>query len=238
MEKKNKKVLIDYDSAYIKALSKNCTKVLEEIKMKKLPKKYILFCKNAGLALNRPVSVQELIDSLRKDDLLRYSLTTKPDKQCFHEKYAASKIIKMPHVRNFENLPTNGKNAIYMHCGEIITNLPNKTVNVRSLDFKWEVKTKSGRTIVIYATHKHTKDSGGTQNGQLSDVEHTLKHFVKNTDNNIRCLAIVDGGYYQMRYRGFPSRIAYLRDIYENELCKVMCINELEEYIEEVYQNN
>ena len=129
-----------------------------------------------------------------------------PSRQTLHQHFAAQWISEnIPFIENFRELPAGGENAYYIDSnGDVICGKGKKITNTeKSIDFVWEYNLKImnvNKKIVFYATHKHTKIHGGSQDNQLHDVFDFHKHARNCTNPNIFFFSITDGQYYQDRY--------------------------------------
>ena len=114
----------------------------------------------------------------------------------FHEKEAEKYLRMFPNlIRFFKVLPASGKNAKYVNQkGEIVTG--KKPSGIKSLDFMWI----AGNTrIRCLATHKFTREPGGSQDHQRDELIRLLQMFQHCNDENVVLFAICDGPYYDAR---------------------------------------
>ena len=111
----------------------------------------------------------------------------------FHEKEAEKYLRMFPNlIRFFKALPASGKNAKYVNQGgEIVTG--KKPSGIKSLDFMWI----AGNTrIRCLATHKFTREPGGSQDHQRDELIRLLQMFKDCNNKEIVLFAICDGPYY------------------------------------------
>ena len=112
-----------------------------------------------------------------------------PNKQNFYEKIAADMIKDMYGVDGFEKLPNQ---SLYVSDGVVFKNKEHKKYpKAKTLDFKFRYKN-----YTIYASHKYTKDSGGSQDNQYKDLQDFI---IQSRDTKIPqtvFIAIADGDYY------------------------------------------
>ena len=114
----------------------------------------------------------------------------------FHEKEAEKYLRMFPDlIRFFTSLPASGKNAKYVdRRGNIVTG--KKPSGIKSLDFMWI----AGNThIRCLATHKFTREPGGSQDHQRDELIRLLQMFQNCDNENIALFAICDGPYYNAR---------------------------------------
>lgn len=122
-----------------------------------------------------------------------------PGKQTFHQHFAAQWLTLLPFVEEFQELPSGGNNALYVYKGKIVEGKDKKKfddkVIPKSIDFSWKYRFKD-KTLNFYATHKHTKLSGGSQDNQYRDVQDFHLQAKQCIDTNLCFLSITDGPYY------------------------------------------
>lgn len=140
-------------------------------------------------------------DLLKGNDMFLLTFAKDPGKQTFHQHLAAKWLSQLPFVQNFQELPAGGKDALYIHKGIIIRGetKKNKTDEVipKSIDFSWKYQYKD-KVLQFYATHKHTKTSGGSQDNQYRDVQEFHIQAKECKDSNYCLVSITDGPYYHL----------------------------------------
>ncbi len=101
--------------------------------------------------------------------------------------------METPHIVDFENLPSSGKNAYYINGdGKIVKG---EKTSSKSLDFRWMTDETE-----FFAAHKYTRESGGTQDNQYSEMRTLLRLFQNGiVDTHRALIVIVDGPYYTAR---------------------------------------
>ena len=115
-----------------------------------------------------------------------------PRRQGIHERVAAEWLQQLPAVNQFKVLPKKGADAIYVTSdGEIQRGADLHNPPGKSLDFRWF----TGETA-CYAMHKYTKQSGGDQDNQFTEMRNLLESFIRCRDRHCILLIIVDGPYY------------------------------------------
>lgn len=147
-------------------------------------------------------SIDAVREKVADDEMFAAHFAKRPSRQGIHEKIAADWLKSLGSVHDFTVLPKSGANALYVTSdGEVKRGKefqgrpPSK-----SLDFRW----RTGDTT-CYAMHKHTRDSGGSQDGQRDEMSRLLGQFMRCPDETCILLVIVDGPYYT------PARMAGLR---------------------------
>ena len=135
---------------------------------------------------------RDVEDRIRTDDMFRWFFVKDPTKQNIHKEIAASYIERIPLVSDFVHLK-GGEKSI---CGGAV--MSRAEVKERGgdpspkpIDFQW----KTGKHTV-YASHKYTKQSGGSQNTLYRE----LLGFVEDANHsNVKgavFIAIADGPHY------------------------------------------
>lgn len=130
------------------------------------------------------------------DDIFLLNFAKDPGKQTFHQHYAAQWLSKLPFIEHFDEPASGGKNALYVVNGAIIVGANKEEQKTgKSIDFTWEYTFK-GKALYFYATHKHTKVAGGSQDNQYKDVQQFHEQSKSCMKQNICLLSITDGPYY------------------------------------------
>lgn len=144
------------------------------------------------------------------DDTFALQFIKDPGRQSLHQRVAAAHLnSKVPLVQDFQALSSGGPNAEYVVNGLVVSHQQFQSVQTpgKSIDFKWRF-ARSGRVLRVYATHKHTKEEGGSQDNQFADVKAFFAQAAPCRDPNTLFLAIVDGEYYQR-----PARTPRIREL-------------------------
>lgn len=98
-------------------------------------------------------------------------------------------IQNMEGVKNFQKLPNH---STYVCNGSVIQRKELKIYPAaKTIDFKWEYKD-----YTIFASHKYTKDSGGSQDNQYKDLQEFIKQSRDTKLPKTIFIAIADGDYY------------------------------------------
>ena len=147
-------------------------------------------------------------DKIKTDGMFRWFFVKDPTKQNIHNDIAASYIERIPLVSDFVHLK-GGEKSI---CGGAV--MSRAEVKERGgdpspkpIDFQW----KTGKHTV-YASHKYTKQSGGSQNTQYRELLGFVEDANHSNAKGTVFIAIADGPHYDGIYsiRG-KTRIEILR---------------------------
>ncbi len=137
---------------------------------------------------------ESVLLKIREDEMFAAWFAKEPRRQSLHERIAAEFLMTFPELRNFEQLPQSGKNALHINRdgeirkrSEIQGDPPSK-----SLDFAWD--TQSGTRC--YASHKYTLQGGGNQDSQFNEQQNFLRNFLARSTNDTALFVICDGPYY------------------------------------------
>lgn len=140
------------------------------------------------------------------DEAFALNFIKEPSRQNLHEDLAAYEIRCWEELiigDTFKVLPKGGKEAkVINKDGEIIylEESNQSEVNTKTIDFQWEIcLLNTGEVFTCYASHKHTKESGGAQDNQYNDIKTFMQLAKLNKDKNTIFLAICDGEYYQQK---------------------------------------
>lgn len=149
------------------------------------------------------------------DDTFALQFIKDPAKQSIHQRVAAEHIrTKIPLVEEFKTPPSGGSKALYVVRGMYVegSTLHAATNNHgKSIDFMWSY-TKAGKTLRVFATHKHTKEEGGSQDNQFADIKRFLSEAQSCKNVDVLFLAICDGAYYQNPYNKRATRLQALAE--------------------------
>lgn len=135
----------------------------------------------------------EVCEKIKNDHMFAYHFAKNPTRTGFHEKKAGKYLQQCPKIQSFEFLPARGKNAKYMDKNGNVVTGKKPTDGSKSLDFMWI----AGNThITCFASHKFTREKGGTQNHQRDELIRLLQMFKVCNNTKIALFAICDGPYY------------------------------------------
>ena len=211
---------LDYKKEFKKQLHEN----IDEMRNNQDSPEYIHKVKN--FIEKFELEEKEIMDKYEKDDVFALFFVKDPGRQSFHEKTAASFIqslneqLGIDMFQNFENLPTGGRNALYVSNGNVIDYATRQgRSDGKSIDFYWEYNYKT-KKLKFYASHKYTESFGGSQDNQRNDVEAFMEGARSNRSSNERFYAITDGDYYK-------DIMNDLNEMHGNNHVKAININDL-----------
>ncbi len=211
---------LDYKKKFQERLRKN----IADMKENKTSPDYLKKVRNfiEKFELNE----REIMEKYEKDEIFALFFVKDPGKQSFHEKAAAefikslNKSLDIKLFQNFRNLPTGGKNALYISNGNVIDyNTRKGKSDGKSIDFYWEYNYKN-KKLKFYASHKYTEASGGSQDNQRIDIESFMEGARSSRSSNEKFYAITDGEYYKDMRED-------LNDMHGNSHVKSISIDEL-----------
>ena len=169
----------------------------------------------------------EIRDSIRSNKVAAACFAIDPIKQGIHEKVAAAYICKLEGVSDFGNLPAT---KLYLMRGNPIPREELKGYpDALKIDFYWEYKN-----FEIYAKHKYTDQSGGSQNNQCKVLRDFIMQCVGSKTPKRKFIVIADGPY----YRGYNARVRMTQMDNLRSICtsdtKVCAIDELKKVLDEL----
>lgn len=179
---------IDYERMELEQRIRNAEEVLDNLAKPDLQLKIQNFANRYGL------SKKFVINKIMNDNSFAIVFAKEPGRQNFHENCAAEFIRSLPLVESFSVLPKGGSGALYIVRD--IGVAKDRAGDSKSIDFKWNYRY-GGRELAFYATHKYTKDGGGSQDNQLNDVFHFHENARSIVDKNVFFFSITDGKYYE-----------------------------------------
>ena len=215
-------MLYDYEAEYKKAYKENIKLVEQHLKEGKLDDKINNFCTN--FCFDKSLVISEI----KKNDIVKALFSKNPNKQNFYEKQASEWIKSMNNIEKFENLPNR---ALWIVNGGVVSEKDKERsgsiAQAKTIDFTWEYVGK-----IFYASHKYTKESGGTQGSQYKDLRSFTTEANKSVKPDVFFIAIADGKYYQ----GFDkeakmNRIQRLKNEANRITVYACTINELEQLL-------
>ena len=223
-------MLYNYEKEYRKAYKENVNFAEQHLSEGKLDNKIKNFC--ALFGFDRKLVISEI----KKNKVVRSIFAINPNRQNFYEKQAGQWIKLMNNVENFKNLPNK---ALWIVNGGVVSEKEKErsgsVANAKTIDFKWEF---TGKTF--YASHKYTKESGGSQASQYKDLRAFIIEANKSIKKDIFFIAIADGEYYhQLDKEAGVKRIQRLKNEANNKVRVYACtINELEKLLEDIRKEN
>jgi len=214
---------MNYETEYKNKLNQNLQKVISSLNTPDMKLKI----QNWADRFNYPFDI--IVEKIKNDPIFSCVFAIDPGRQNLYQKCAANYIKKLPNVNNFETLPQDGNKAKYLIEGKLFSgkDLNNASKNTKSIDFTWKVGSYS-----FYASHKYTKDSGGSQDNQYIDIQNFLKQARDNNYGKCVFLAICDGKYYLKKdsQTNSETKIERLKKLTcQNSF--VLTIEELEEFL-------
>ena len=175
-----------YEKAVSQAWKKDIAQVRDLLSAN--DQKLLYKIQSASHRWNMPV--YEIKESTANDKVAAAHFAVDPSKQKIHEKTAAEFIRNLDGVVDFNHLPNK---ALYVSNGVPITGDELKTYpTAKTIDFKWQYGT-----FKIYASHKYTHDSGGSQGNQYKDLQAFVRACYGSMNSKLRFIAIADGPFYQ-----------------------------------------
>lgn len=218
---------LNYDEAEKNQLNENVESLLSNLNDQMLQTRIHNFAEKYNL--NPQFVLQKIID----DNIFALCFTKEPSKQTFHQSQAAKFIKKLPLIEDFKTLPAGGKEALYVIKGNVLKGKElSTTTHGKSIDFYWTFKLK-GKKIEFYATHKHTRTSGGSQDNQYNDVLDFLENASYCFSKDKFFFAITDGPYYLQPNKKLEDmhKIEYMNTIHNGKRCKATTVNKLLYYV-------
>lgn len=170
--------------------------------------------------------------NLLTNELFAMHFAKDPSRQSKHQTIAARHIREaIPLTEGFKVLPASGDNALYVINGQI---QPGKEVHAntrnhgKSIDFSWSL-TFAGKTLEVYAAHKHTSEEGGAQQNQYQDLQQFLSQAQSCVNPQKLFLALCDGPFYQraLDTHGQSTRIELMNRDYHGERVRACSLAEL-----------
>lgn len=217
---KNNIPKLDYKKEFKKQLRENINEMRENPDSPEYIEKVKKFVEKFEL------EEKEIMEKYEKDDVFALWFVKDPGRQSFHEKIAAKFIeslneqLGVDMFQNFENLPTGGRNALYVSNGNVIDYSTRQgRSDGKSIDFYWEYNYKN-KKLKFYASHKYTESFGGSQDNQRNDVEAFMEGARSNRSSNEKFYAITDGDHYK-------DLIDDLNEMHGNSHVKAININDL-----------
>ena len=166
---------------------------------------------------------------IREDEMFKWHFVKPPVKQGIHEKIAAEFIGSLPGITDFHNHGTKDLNLVE---GDVIPRerLGRIKPKCKSIDFSW----KYNRTM-FYASHKYTKESGGTQDSQYKDLQCFIREALKVGGARV-FVAIADGRYYDLfDTQAGKTRMSYLQSLAGADHVWATCIDNLEHLLRDKF---
>lgn len=229
-------MIVDYEEACKTQLQNNIKEFRNNLTKPDTIKKVRNWAKKYGL------SPEYIRYKVCTDDIFALFFVKDPIKQGTHEKTAAFILESFPIIYDFRNLDNGGKNAKVINNGIVVSFEESKksSSNPKTIDFEWKIKTKNGRIITCYASHKYTKASGGSQDNQYKDLQNFMENARLNKELDSLFFAICDGKYYERKNKDTgKSKLEELNeDYYKSNKLIALTINDIFNFIEDFIENN
>ena len=137
-------------------------------------------------------------------------LATDARRQNIHEEAAANFIRQLDNVKEFRELPRQGRGVHYIaEDGQIILRNQLRSREPRpseAIDFTWQTED-----ITCYASQKYTREGGGNQDSRFDETVRLLSNFRQNLDENVALFVILDGAYFT------DNRLKQLQELVKDE---------------------
>ena len=210
---------LEYENKFRKALRKNVRETPKLAAKGDLDVKINNFCDHYGFER------EAVLEEIQSNRIVAALFAKNPNKQNFYENLAAEYICRLPDVKNFKNLPNN---ELAVSNGAVLgqKELTNRggASSAKTIDFEWQY-----RKARFYASHKYTKDSGGSQGGSYKDLQAFISEAARCTLQNTYFVAIADGPFYQGKDKqAGKKRIDRLKDLAATAVVHACTIDELE----------
>lgn len=222
---------IDYETDYNALLQQNVKEVRDTIHTAQMQTKI------RNYAAKYDVPARFVQRKIMTDPIFAFQFAKEPGRQSYHQSKALEFIADSPHITDAQQLPSSGKNALFVIAGTLVKkeNLA-QDKDVKSIDFAWNVVTQNGTELLFYASHKYTKDEGGAQDNQYEDLRAFMRNARLSADPNIYFIAIGDGPFYQRKIAGSSfTRIELMNQEYRTNNCVALTTDEIDDFIEELY---
>jgi len=155
------------------------------------------YCEHYGMTRGHVVA------SILSDDVAATAFAKAANRQRTAEK-AQLEYMQLVRGIRIEGLPASGYRSLRLQDGEIVDGFTPRNVNsTKTFD-----AVSDNHHTVDYITQKFTMGAGGAQDNQGRDAIRFLEaawDYVESSDNRVRFVAILDGGYYARHWHVFTS---------------------------------
>ncbi|PZS93375.1 hypothetical protein [Stenotrophomonas maltophilia] len=219
--------MLDYAAKEAEAIQANLANLRRRLKSGKLGRDLDLKINNFALRYNLEVDLIRY--KLLHDDLFQLTFIKDPARQSLHEKEAFNYLKSLPGVINPQRLPSKGPGSKYVNGGTVQTfeQIEGVAGRSKSIDFEWIMARPDGTRVSCFATHKHTKECGGSQDNQFKDVQSFMEKVKSQTSTRFYFFAICDGAYYERPLGTHTSHHDYLNAFFAGPRSKAVTINTL-----------
>ena len=205
--------LPDFEKEFLEQQKQNNELVTDQVAQRNenMMKKIQTYCERTGYDFD------DVVKKINSDEMFAITFATDPARQNLYENLAGDYIKSIEFITNFQKLPHSGKGAKYIIKGSVIDGETKSdsggATEAKSIDFYWEYQDKK-----FYAFHKYTRESGGAQDNQYSD----MKSFIENANNSANpthfFFAIADGAYFDTQNgQAQISKIENLKQLANNQ---------------------
>lgn len=216
----------NYQAAYALALKERIKEVPQLVKNNDSGMMYKInkFCEKYNF------DNETIRNKIVSDSIFAVYFAVDPAKQKLHENLAAEYIKKLHFVKDFKQLNASD---MLVSQGMVISKQKFRnlggTAKAKTIDFFWRCADKN-----FYASHKHTKESGGSQDNQYNDLKNFLSEANQSTKSDNYFLAIADGPYYQQNDKDSnTTKIENLKNIANEKHCVfALTIEELASFLQ------
>lgn len=153
----------------------------------------------------------ELCKNIINNDFIASFFSKSAKKQNICENTQFEYMKKYMNFSNLKNLPSSGKNCIFIINGKEKICCKNNIQTLKSVDFieeKNEIKT--------YFFAKHIDGNGGAQDNQLDDLIECIKNSKFKYDINKKCKVIISGSFYNNNKK--LNKLKYYSNKYNIEI--------------------
>lgn len=194
-----------YEHGYLEAYRANVKDAPRAARAGELDTKIDRFCKLH--CCDRDFLVREI----ERNEIVAACFAKNPNKQNYYETVAIAYVKALQGVRNFYGPHDSPKQVIVNGAVMNATDFSKAggSVEVKTIDFRWEYE---GR--YFYASHKYTKESGGSQGLQYIELQQFIKLANMCGAENRYFIAIADGPYYDgFEGKGKKTRMKRLQEL-------------------------
>lgn len=175
----------DFAGAYGRAWERNCASFVVGDAADKIK----TFSKKTG------IGEDAVRQKIRGDPIFKMVFVKEPRRQNIYEREAAGWLRRQPGIDKFRRLDTRGRMVCAVRViPKAVLRKKGGSAATWGFDFKW---TTRGRTV--YAAHKYTLESGGSQDAQYEDLYDFIDAANQSRAPGAMFIVIVDGPYYGTR---------------------------------------
>ncbi len=187
---------IDYQGVFLKRRKTNLNLVKGQIKNGVvLDNDLYTKIHNHSMRWEGILTEEDIIKDFESTKTVPTFFAKDPSKQNLTEEIAKEFLSNFPEVKSVKILPKRGKGSWSIVKGRLdyTDNFTKyQKAGIKSIDFRIELVNG----VIIFATHKYTKDTGGAQDNQANDLMSFAEQTVDYNSNEYRFAIICDGEYY------------------------------------------